>query len=101
MRGSSPVKVAIVTGAGLIAEGIDKGRAVAILFARKGAKVLLVGRIRERLIPILEAIENGGGKAALSWSTSLMSRTVLQWWLKRSGDMVIDHHRRRIYGRTT
>ena len=35
-------KVAIVTGAGSRAAGIGNGRAAAILFAREGAKVLIV-----------------------------------------------------------
>ena len=42
-------KVAIVTGAGAEGDGIGNGRATAILFAREGAKVLLVGRRREPL----------------------------------------------------
>ena len=58
-------KVAIVTGAGSVAEGIGNGRATAILFAREGAKVLLVGRTRERTLPTLEAIEEEGGEAAM------------------------------------
>ena len=37
-------KVAIVTGAGAAADGIGNGRAAAILFAREGARVLLVDR---------------------------------------------------------
>jgi NAD(P)-dependent dehydrogenase (short-subunit alcohol dehydrogenase family) len=37
-------KVAIVTGAGSRAEGIGNGRAAAILFAREGARVLVVDR---------------------------------------------------------
>ena len=41
-------KVAIVTGAGSQTEGIGNGRAAAILFAREGAKVLLVDRKRDR-----------------------------------------------------
>ncbi|MBI5289000.1 MAG: SDR family oxidoreductase [Chloroflexi bacterium] len=41
-------KVAIVTGAGSQTEGIGNGRAAAILFAREGAKVLLVDRVAER-----------------------------------------------------
>jgi NAD(P)-dependent dehydrogenase (short-subunit alcohol dehydrogenase family) len=41
-------KVAIVTGAGSQSDGIGNGRAAAILFAREGAKVLLVDRKRER-----------------------------------------------------
>ena len=58
-------KVAIVTGAGAVAEGIGNGRATAILFAREGAKVLLVGRTRERLAPTLAAIEAEGGEASV------------------------------------
>jgi NAD(P)-dependent dehydrogenase (short-subunit alcohol dehydrogenase family) len=41
-------KVAIVTGAGSQNEGIGNGRAAAILFAREGAKVLLVDRVVAR-----------------------------------------------------
>jgi NAD(P)-dependent dehydrogenase (short-subunit alcohol dehydrogenase family) len=37
-------KVAIVTGAGAAGDGIGNGRAAAILFAREGARVLLVDR---------------------------------------------------------
>lgn len=58
-------KVAIVTGAGSVADGIGNGRATAILFAREGARVLLVGRSRERTQPTLEAIEAQGGEAAI------------------------------------
>ncbi len=39
-------KVAIVTGAGSRAEGIGNGRAAAIVFAREGARVLLVDGVR-------------------------------------------------------
>ena len=41
-------KVAIVTGAGSSGEGIGNGKAAAILFAREGAKVLLVDFMEER-----------------------------------------------------
>lgn len=41
-------KVAIVTGAGSQTDGIGNGRAAAILFAREGAKVLLVDRKGDR-----------------------------------------------------
>ena len=58
-------KVAIVTGAGSVTEGIGNGRATAILFAREGAKVLLVGRSQERTQPTLDAIEAEGGEAAI------------------------------------
>ncbi len=41
-------KVAIVTGAGSQNEGIGNGRAASVLFAREGARVLLVDRIGDR-----------------------------------------------------
>jgi NAD(P)-dependent dehydrogenase (short-subunit alcohol dehydrogenase family) len=41
-------KVAIVTGAAPQASGIGNGSAVATLFAREGAKVLLVNRSEHR-----------------------------------------------------
>jgi NAD(P)-dependent dehydrogenase (short-subunit alcohol dehydrogenase family) len=41
-------KVAIVTGAGSQNEGVGNGRAAAILFAREGARVLLVDRVVAR-----------------------------------------------------
>lgn len=44
MSGRLAGKVAIVTGAGAAGDGIGNGRAAAILFAREGAKVLLVDR---------------------------------------------------------
>jgi len=42
-------KVAIVTGAGSRGPGIGNGRAISILFAREGARVLLLDREREWL----------------------------------------------------
>ncbi|HEY8172189.1 MAG TPA: SDR family NAD(P)-dependent oxidoreductase [Dehalococcoidia bacterium] len=44
MAGRLDGKVAIVTGAGSSGEGIGNGRAAAIVFAREGARVLLVDR---------------------------------------------------------
>ena len=41
-------KVAIVTGAGSSGAGIGNGKATAILFAREGAKVLLVDFAKDR-----------------------------------------------------
>ena len=37
-------KVAVVTGAGSIAAGMGNGKASAILYAREGARVMLVDR---------------------------------------------------------
>ncbi len=58
-------KVAIVTGAGSRAEGIGNGRAAAVLFAREGARVLLVDREPEAAEGTLAMIEEEGGEAAV------------------------------------
>src|SRR5512134_658641 len=58
-------KVAIVTGAGSRAEGIGNGRATAILFAREGAKVLLVDQHREAAAATQAMITAEGGEAAV------------------------------------
>ncbi len=55
-------KVAIVTGAGSRGPGIGNGKATAILFAREGAKVLLVDRQAERMEETLEMINYEGGE---------------------------------------
>lgn len=64
MAGRLAGKVAIVTGAGSQNEGIGNGRAAAILFAREGARVLLVDRRIEAAQQTLAAIEAEGGSAA-------------------------------------
>jgi NAD(P)-dependent dehydrogenase (short-subunit alcohol dehydrogenase family) len=58
-------KVAIVTGAGSRAEGIGNGRAAAVLFAREGAKVLLVDAHREAAEATRALIAGEGGEAAV------------------------------------
>lgn len=57
-------KVAVVTGAGSRGPGIGNGKATAILFAREGAKVLLVDRVAERMQDTLEIIKREGGEAS-------------------------------------
>jgi NAD(P)-dependent dehydrogenase (short-subunit alcohol dehydrogenase family) len=51
-------RVALVTGGG---EGI--GRATALLLAREGARVAVLGRHRDNLDPVVREIEQAGGEA--------------------------------------
>ena len=64
MPGRLDGKVAIVTGAGSSSEGIGNGKATAILFAREGAKVLLVDAYEERAKETEELIAKEGGTAS-------------------------------------
>jgi NAD(P)-dependent dehydrogenase (short-subunit alcohol dehydrogenase family) len=56
-------KVAIVTGGGSRSDGIGTGRAAAILFARQGAKVLVVDRDAAAAARTVEMISAEGGQA--------------------------------------
>lgn len=58
-------KIAIVTGAGSRAAGIGNGRATAILFAREGAKVLVVDNRSEPAEETLDLIKKEGGEAEI------------------------------------
>ena len=58
-------KVAIVTGAGSRGEGIGNGRAAAVLFAREGAKVLLVDQTQKAAEGTLEMIRGEKGEAEI------------------------------------
>jgi len=68
MTGRLHGKTAVVVGAGQTpGETIGNGRAMAILFAREGAKVLCVDRIAERAQETVELInEDGGTGSALA-----------------------------------
>ena len=55
--------MAIVTGAGSRAPGIGNGRATAVLFAREGARVLLVDREPDAAEETLAMIRDEGGEA--------------------------------------
>ena len=61
-------KVAIVTGAGATGSGdfVGIGQAISILFARNGAKVLLVDRNEENVEATLATIKEEGGDAFLA-----------------------------------
>jgi len=60
-------KVAIVTGAGATGNGdfVGIGQAISILFARNGAKVLLVDRNEENVEATLATIKEEGGDASV------------------------------------
>jgi NAD(P)-dependent dehydrogenase (short-subunit alcohol dehydrogenase family) len=58
-------KVAIVTGAGSSGPGIGTGKATSVLFAREGAKVLLVDRVATNAEATLAAIRDEGGDASV------------------------------------
>ncbi len=59
-----PGKVAIVTGAGSRGEGVGNGRAAAVLFAREGARVLVVDQDPAKAEATLAMIRQEGGEAA-------------------------------------
>ena len=63
MTGRLENKVAIVTGAGSRGPGIGNGRATAILFAREGARVVLVDRVQEWADQTLGMIADEHGEA--------------------------------------
>ena len=58
-------KVAVVTGAAPRGEGVGNGMATAILFAREGAKVVLVNRSAERAENLARQIRDEGGEASV------------------------------------
>ena len=58
-------KVAIVTGAGSSGPGAGTGKASSILFAREGARVLLVDRVAQQAEETLAAIRGEGGDASV------------------------------------
>lgn len=63
MAGRLSGKVAIVTGAGSQSEGVGNGRAISILFAREGARVLLVDRRSEAAELTARMVADEGGQA--------------------------------------
>ena len=58
-------KVAVVTGAGAQGSIMGNGKASAILFAREGARVLLIDVVEERAQETLEVITSEGGEASV------------------------------------
>src|SRR5262245_12944582 len=58
-------KVAIVTGAGSVGEGFGTGKAIATLFAREGAKVVLVDIDEGRVSETAKIIADEGGQSSV------------------------------------
>ena len=58
-------KVAIVTGAGSSGPGIGMGKAISVLFAREGARVLLGDLVAARAEETLATIQEEGGEASV------------------------------------
>jgi NAD(P)-dependent dehydrogenase (short-subunit alcohol dehydrogenase family) len=58
-------KVAIVTGAGSSGPGVGTGKAMSVLFAREGAKVVLVDKFEDRAQETLALVEDEGGEASI------------------------------------
>jgi NAD(P)-dependent dehydrogenase (short-subunit alcohol dehydrogenase family) len=57
--------VAVVTGAGSSGPGLGTGKAISVLFAREGAKIVLVDVFAARAQETLHLIEEEGGEASI------------------------------------
>ena len=57
-------KVALITGGGSSGPGLGNGKAMSILFAREGARVLVVDRVAEAAAETVALIVEEGGEAA-------------------------------------
>jgi NAD(P)-dependent dehydrogenase (short-subunit alcohol dehydrogenase family) len=58
-------KTALITGAGSVGPGWGNGRSEAILFAREGARLLLVDRDPDALAVTVDTVRSEGGTAAV------------------------------------
>jgi NAD(P)-dependent dehydrogenase (short-subunit alcohol dehydrogenase family) len=88
-------KVAIVTGAGSRAPGIGNGRATAILFAREGARVVLVDRVAEWAEQTLGMIADEHGEAVVLEADVTLAedcRRVVSKTVRRFGRIDILHN---------
>src|SRR5260370_33580718 len=65
MAGRLNGKVAVVTGAAPRGAGVGNGMATALMFAREGAKVVLVNRSAERADKLAQQIRDEGGEASV------------------------------------
>lgn len=88
-------KVAVVTGAGAQGEVMGNGKAVSILFAREGAKVLLVDQSDERVQETLRDITGEGGEASVyvaDVTDESQCRDMVAAAVKRYGNLDILHN---------
>jgi NAD(P)-dependent dehydrogenase (short-subunit alcohol dehydrogenase family) len=58
-------KVTIVTGAGSAGKGVGTGKAMSVLFAREGSRVVLVDMYEDRAKETLNLIQEEGGEAMI------------------------------------
>src|SRR5215470_1425397 len=65
MAGRLAGKVAIVTGAASVGPGVGNGKATAVLFAREGARVVLVNRSEDHARELQREIEAQGGSCSV------------------------------------
>jgi NAD(P)-dependent dehydrogenase (short-subunit alcohol dehydrogenase family) len=85
-------KVAIVTGAGSSGPGLGTGRATSVLFAREGARVVLVDMYEDRARETLDMIEAEGGVATIitaDLSDLLEAQRIVDETVRRYGTVSI------------
>ena len=88
-------KVAVVTGAGAQGDVMGNGKAVSILFAREGAKVLLVDQADDRVQETLRDIKGEGGEASVyvaDVTDESQCRDMVAAAVKRYGNLDILHN---------
>ncbi len=88
-------KVAVVTGAGSVGEGIGNGKAAAIVYAREGAEVLLVDYRLPAVEETREIICGEGGRCSIQQADlgkSQDCRQVIETCLSRYGRIDILHN---------
>ena len=74
---SVEARVAIVTGAGTLGQGVGVGKAIAAVLAREGAKLVLVDVDKDRVAETEEMVRlEGEQQRFLAWVTSAIQPTV-------------------------
>ncbi|HIJ56721.1 MAG TPA: SDR family oxidoreductase [Deltaproteobacteria bacterium] len=88
-------KVAIVTGAGSRGPGTGNGKATAILFAREGAKVMLVDLFKERALETHRIIREEKGESAVfeaDLTKESQAREMVEYAIAQYGRLDILHN---------